>query len=261
VGARIRYLSCFRVIFPGFLVSCSALFAVAGGRLSPAVFAPRSQAKDAGVRIADGVGKGVVVEKCQLCHSVELITTSHRSKDDWQGIVDSMVQKGAPLADDEVNTVVNYLAMNYGPKETASTPPVTSTESPTTASSVQGTIVDPDAAPFVRPPASMGLPPGMQISVICGDIAKAGLFAALLKLPSDQKIDPHWQSVDLDMVVLRGTYELGRGNIYDPGKLQPVHAGEVVHFPARLHHFGKAVGSTVILIYGVGPISITWDFK
>jgi quercetin dioxygenase-like cupin family protein len=260
VRAKGGYLSRFRIIFPVFLVVCSAVFALAGW-LAPAVALPRSQANDATSRMPDGAGKKMIIDKCQLCHSLELIATSRRSKDDWQGIVDSMVQKGAPLADDEVEMVVNYLATNYGPKMTASTAPMTSTESPTPASSLQSMIVDPDAARFVTPPDSMGLPPGIQVSVISGDFAKPGLFAALLKLPSDQKIDPHWQSVDLDMVVLRGTYEVGKGKTYDPGELQSVHAGEVVRFPAGLHHFGQAKGSTIILVYGVGPVSITWDSK
>jgi quercetin dioxygenase-like cupin family protein len=82
-----------------------------------------------------------------------------------------------------------------------------------------------------------------------------------MKLPADQKIDPHSQSVDLNLVVLRGTYEVGNGDTYDVGKLQPLNAGEVVRFPAQLSHFGHAKGPTVILLYGVGPVSITWGSK
>ncbi len=182
-----QYLKRFAIIVPGFLIACSAMFALAGGSLAPAAPVPRAQETDAASRMPDGAGKKIIIEKCQLCHSLELIVISRRDKDDWEALINLMIERGAPLADDEPKTVVNYLAANYGPKGTVRAAPVTNAGAPTPASSVQSMIVDPDQAQFVTPSESMGLPSGVQISMISGDFAKPSLFGALLKLPADQK--------------------------------------------------------------------------
>jgi hypothetical protein len=247
------------LMIPGFLIVCSALLALAGGSVAPAAPAPRAQAKDAASQMPDGEGKKLIVAKCQLCHSLERVVTSQRAKDDWQAVIDLMVEEGALLSDDEAKTVVNYLAANYGPK--GATPPAAPPAASMPAATTPSMIVDPDQTQFVTPPDSLGLPAGVQISMISGDLSKAGLFSALLRLPDDQKIDPHWFSAELDLVVLRGTYEFGNGDSYEAGRLQAVTPGEVVRIPAQLHHFGHAKGATVILMYGAGPVSVTWASK
>jgi cytochrome c5/quercetin dioxygenase-like cupin family protein len=249
------------IIVPGILVACSAVLALAAGSVAPAAAVPRAQAKDAASQMPDGAGKKIIVEKCQVCHSLERIVTSRREKDDWQAVIDLMVEEGATLTDDEAKTVVNYLAANYGPNGPSAAAPVTAAAAPPASASAPSTIVDPDQTQFATPPDSMGLPSTVQMSMISGDFTKPGLFSALMKLPADQKIDPHSQSVDLNLVVLRGVYEVGNGDTYDAGKLQPLNAGEVVRFPAQLRHFGHARGATVILVYGVGPVSMSWGSK
>jgi quercetin dioxygenase-like cupin family protein len=185
--------------------------------------------------------------------------TSRRGKDDWEAVIGLMLDEGAALTEDEAKTVVDYLTANYGPRRAARATPAAPASAP--AASAPSMIVDPDQTQFLTPPDSLGLPAGVQVSMLSGDFAKQGLFSALFKLPDDQKIDPHWQSADLSLVVLRGTYELGNGDAYDAGKLQPVNAGEVVSIPAQSHHFGHAKGATVILVYGVGPLSMSWAPK
>jgi hypothetical protein len=266
VPSKGQHPRCFNkaIIVPGILAVCSVLLALAGGSVAPAAPAPHAQAKDAASQMPEGAGKKLIVEKCQLCHSLERIVTSRREKDDWQAVIDLMVEEGAPLTDDEAKTVVNYLTANYGPGGLPATasPAAAPAASPSAVStSTPSTILDPDQTQFVTAPASMGLPSSVQVSMVSGDLSKPGLFSALLKLPDDQKINPHWQSTELNLVVLRGTYEVGNGDAYDAGKLQPLSAGEVARFPAQLHHFGHAKGATVLLMYGVGPATITWASK
>ncbi len=243
------------------------MLALAGGSVAPAAPAPLPQTKELSSQMPDGAGKKIIVEKCQICHSLERIVTSKRSKDDWQAVIDLMVEEGAPLTDDETKTVVNYLSANYGPTGSApaSAPPATSapaaSASAPAAPSAPSMIVDPDQTQFVTPPASLGLPAGVQISMITGDFSQPGLFSALVKLTDGQKLDPHWLSTDLNLVVLRGTYEWGNGDAFDPGKLQPISAGQMIRIPAQAHHFGQAKGATVFLVYGVGPVSMTWAPK
>ena len=80
----------------------------------------------------------------------------------------------------------------------------------------------------------------------------------LLKFPSDQRIEPHSQSADAGLVVLRGTFEVGNGNVYDAARLQAVNPGEVVKIPAQAYQFGHAKTESIVLLYGVGPLSVNW---
>jgi hypothetical protein len=39
------------------------------------------------------------------------------SKEEWQGVVGSMVAKGAPVSDKDAPVLVEYLTKLYGPKK------------------------------------------------------------------------------------------------------------------------------------------------
>jgi len=249
------------ILVPAILAACSVVLVLAGGTVAPAAAPPAApQTKEFSAQMPEGAGKKIIVEKCQICHSLERVVTSQRSKDDWQAVIDLMVEEGAPLTDDETKTVVNYLAANYGLKGSAA-PPAAAPAEPAPAPSTPSTIVDPDQTQFVTPPDAMGFPAGVQVSMLNGDFSKPGLFSALIKLPDGQRLDPHWLSAEFNLVVLRGTYEWGNGDAYDPGKLQPVSAGQIIRVPAQAHHFGHAKGPTVLLVYGAGPVTMTWAPK
>jgi hypothetical protein len=240
---------------PAILLSSSLALIFAGAlHSSPAPASPVPQAKKWADQMPDGDGKKLIVAKCQLCHTLERVVTSHRTKDDWQAVIALMVEQGADLTDDQSKTVVDYLAANYPPKGAAA-PAGAAGSTPGAAPSA---IVDPDQTQFTAAPDTLGVPSGVTMAVVSGDPTKPGLFSVLFKLPADQMIPPHWQSTDVDSVVLRGTYELGNGDSYDASKLQAVSPGQVVHIPAQTHQFGHAKGATVVLLYGVGPLSITW---
>lgn len=236
------------------MASSLALVLAASLRPVPASAAPAPQAKKWAEQMPDGEGKSLIVAKCQLCHTLERVVTSHRTKDDWQAVISLMVEQGADLTDDQSKTVVDYLAANYPPKGAAA--PAAAGGSP--AAPAPSAIVDPGQAQFTAVPDSLGLPAGVTMSAVSGDPTKPGLFSVLLKFPADQQIPPHWQASDVDMVVLSGTYEIGNGDMYDATKLQAMNTGQVIHIPARTHQFGHAKSATVVLLYGVGPLSITW---
>jgi mono/diheme cytochrome c family protein len=60
-------------------------------------------------------GKLIVETKCQGCHGLDLITKSNHTLDEWRAIVDQMISNGASVEDDELESVVQYLARNFGP--------------------------------------------------------------------------------------------------------------------------------------------------
>ncbi|HLI20638.1 MAG TPA: hypothetical protein VKV32_05950 [Stellaceae bacterium] len=71
------------------------------------------------VTLASGNGENLVEGGCALCHGLDRVTDTKRSKEQWQLIVNRMVFFGAPISGDQVATVVDYLATNYGPTQTA----------------------------------------------------------------------------------------------------------------------------------------------
>jgi mono/diheme cytochrome c family protein len=81
---------------------------------TPAVPAP---AKAAVVELPEGDGKAIATENCQACHKLTNLTKAHKSLDDWKDTVQLMIDRGANVPADKVDTLVQYLAKNFGPKD------------------------------------------------------------------------------------------------------------------------------------------------
>jgi competence protein ComEA len=69
-----------------------------------------------------GAGKAIVQEKCVVCHALTVVTSKHSSRKEWDQVVNQMVSRGADLTDEEIDTVIEYLAKNYGPLDQTTTP-------------------------------------------------------------------------------------------------------------------------------------------
>ena len=69
-----------------------------------------------------GAGKAIVQEKCVMCHALSVVTSKHSSQREWDQVVNQMVSRGADLSDEEIDTVIEYLAKNYGPLDQTTTP-------------------------------------------------------------------------------------------------------------------------------------------
>ncbi len=89
---------------------------------SPDAAAPSAPAPaKAVVELPDGDGKAIATENCQACHKLTNLTKAHKNLDDWKDTVQTMIDRGANVPADQVDTLVQYLAKNFGPKD-ASTP-------------------------------------------------------------------------------------------------------------------------------------------
>jgi glucose dehydrogenase len=55
-----------------------------------------------------------VQRMCTGCHPIDVVTSSRQSRQGWQSIVQDMVARGAVGSAGDIETVVNYLARNYG---------------------------------------------------------------------------------------------------------------------------------------------------
>jgi cytochrome c5 len=89
------------------------------------------------VELPEGDGKAIAEKACQACHELTNLTHASKSLDDWRGTVQMMVDNGADVPMDKVDILAKYLAQNFGPKTTSTTPdaPATSGQSSSTDAS------------------------------------------------------------------------------------------------------------------------------
>ena len=78
--------------------------------------APATPAAAKPVVLPEGDGKEIATENCQLCHKLTNLTKAHKSLEDWRDTVQLMMDRGATVPADQVETLVQYLAKNFGPK-------------------------------------------------------------------------------------------------------------------------------------------------
>jgi cytochrome c5 len=78
-------------------------------------FGPGAPLSAAATRVAlpGGPGKELVETRCALCHDLERVAVK-RQKGNWPSIVANMVTRGAPATPDEAQTIVTYLATQFG---------------------------------------------------------------------------------------------------------------------------------------------------
>jgi cytochrome c5 len=61
----------------------------------------------------DGPGKNLVESQCASCHGLDQVAQHKDTKDGWSTLVDFMVSRGMAATDEEVKTMVDYLAKNF----------------------------------------------------------------------------------------------------------------------------------------------------
>jgi len=62
-----------------------------------------------------GEGQAIVQQQCGGCHALKVVTSKRASKEQWSALVNQMVTRGADLEDEDIQTVIDYLAKNFGP--------------------------------------------------------------------------------------------------------------------------------------------------
>jgi cytochrome c5 len=96
--------------------------APAGPQASPSSLAntpPSGASHTTTVELPDGDGKGIATASCQSCHRLTNLTSARKSLDAWRETVQLMMDRGAEVPPDKVETLVHYLANNFGPKDAA----------------------------------------------------------------------------------------------------------------------------------------------
>ncbi|MGH9380042.1 MAG: cupin domain-containing protein [Thermoanaerobaculia bacterium] len=103
------------------------------------------------------------------------------------------------------------------------------------------------------------LPPGAMASVVEGDLAQEGFFAARLKLPANYRIPPHFHPAVERVTVLQGTFQLGMGDAFDEAALEAFEPGSYLSMPIGSRHFAATGDEEVIVqLASIGPWGITY---
>ena len=66
------------------------------------------------VALPEGKGKAVFQKMCSQCHGLDVAVASRQTQVHWRSTVEDMVARGARGTDAEIDTVVSYLAANFG---------------------------------------------------------------------------------------------------------------------------------------------------
>src|ERR1700730_2958043 len=107
-------------------------------------------------------------------------------------------------------------------------------ETPKRAAPVARThfIVAPGQVKWIDPPAGMarGTPSvdvgPLRYALLEGDPMKAGVaFTIRLGCGDGAKVAPHWHPTDENVVVLKGTFGIGPGDVFNPASMQDITVG------------------------------------
>lgn len=59
-------------------------------------------------------GRELVEDVCTYCHNLDRLRGKELSREEWRGLTKGMISEGAPVTDDELSMILDYLAKNYG---------------------------------------------------------------------------------------------------------------------------------------------------
>ena len=93
---------------------------------------------------------------------------------------------------------------------------------------------------------------------VYGDPAQPGMYVSRVALRPNAKNRPHYNDQDQIVTVLKGTWWVGKGEVFRQDRLVAVREGGLMYLPAKLAYYDVAGSGDVILqITGVGPVQST----
>lgn len=107
-------------------------------------------------------------------------------------------------------------------------------------------------------PAPAVFPAGAKMAVLAGDPGKSEQFIVRLDFPAGYAIAPHWHPTDEHITIIEGTFLVGMGDAVDAKHMMKVGTGGFVTAGAKMHHYARAKGRTVVQIDAMGPFAMTY---
>jgi len=65
--------------------------------------------------LPDGPGKDILLNICTRCHDLQRVRRERTNAEGWLEILESMLNEGAPLSEQDLPVLLRYLARNFGP--------------------------------------------------------------------------------------------------------------------------------------------------
>ena len=62
----------------------------------------------------DAPGKAILQHVCSVCHPVSLVVAQKRTPDQWNDLINQMLDRGARATDDQLQQIYSYLVKYYG---------------------------------------------------------------------------------------------------------------------------------------------------
>jgi cytochrome c5 len=63
--------------------------------------------------VPEGNGKAILLNTCTMCHDLKRIRLGRRTADEWEETLNTMLNEGAPLSDEQFAVIHAYLARNF----------------------------------------------------------------------------------------------------------------------------------------------------
>jgi quercetin dioxygenase-like cupin family protein len=100
---------------------------------------------------------------------------------------------------------------------------------------------------------------GCDVAPVDGDMNADGTpFVIRIRCADGAKIPAHWHPTDEHVTVLKGTFLVGMGEIFDESKMQTMNVGNFVSMPKEVRHYAMSKGETIVQVHGAGPFKVNW---
>jgi len=104
-----------------------------------------------------------------------------------------------------------------------------------------------------------GYPAGYQRALLEGKMDSHVPITYRVRLPAHFRFKPHTHPWDEHVTVLKGTWYLGFGKVFDEKQMEALEAGSFIIIPSRVPHYVMTRDrETVVQLHGVGPTSMTY---
>ena len=102
-------------------------------------------------------------------------------------------------------------------------------------------------------------PPSVRLAVLVGQPSEKAPYVIRVKVPSGVKLMPHRHPEDRVYTVISGTFYIGRGDQFDPEKLEAYPPGAVIVLPGNTSHFHWAKsGEYITQVTAIGPLGVVY---
>jgi quercetin dioxygenase-like cupin family protein len=102
-------------------------------------------------------------------------------------------------------------------------------------------------------------PPSVRLAVVVGEPLHDGPYTIRVQVPRGVKLMPHKHPEDRIYTVISGVFYIGRGDEFEPDKLQAYPPGAVIILPGNTSHFHWAKsGDYITQVTAIGPLGIEY---